>query len=111
MNFTRAPTRPIAITAVRPPQPTTPVTPAPPLVSPPRRKETRTPLGSQTIFPLSLDSPASPPDLDDLKGEWLHTRRTDDRRWTHVAAAGLADHLPAVAGLARLAARPRRPQG
>lgn len=61
MNYGRAPTRPIAIVNARPP---------PPVASSPddrrRRppKENRTPLGSQTIFPLSLDSPASPPELD-----------------------------------------------
>ncbi|XP_026322738.1 wiskott-Aldrich syndrome protein homolog 1-like [Hyposmocoma kahamanoa] len=61
MNYGRAPTRPIAIVNARPP---------PPIASSPddrrRRppKENRTPLGSQTIFPLSLDSPASPPELD-----------------------------------------------
>ncbi|KAL0871517.1 hypothetical protein ABMA27_005233 [Loxostege sticticalis] len=64
MNYTRAPTRPIAI-AARAPVPVTPVAAAPgPAASPPRRMAARTPLGSQTIFPLSLDSPASPPDLD-----------------------------------------------
>lgn len=60
MSYGRAPTRPIAIAGARPP---------PPAASSPddrrrRPRESRTPLGSQTIFPLSLDSPASPPELD-----------------------------------------------
>ncbi|KAL4705993.1 hypothetical protein ACJJTC_005679 [Scirpophaga incertulas] len=64
MNYTRAPTRPIAITRPPPPSITPTPTPTPvPVPSPPRR-EPRTPLGSQTIFPLSLDSPASPPEID-----------------------------------------------
>lgn len=61
MNYGRAPTRPIEIAAPRAPPP-------PPLRSPPEERrqlrEARTPLGSQTIFPISLDSPASPPDVD-----------------------------------------------
>ncbi|XP_049876316.1 insulin receptor substrate 1 isoform X4 [Pectinophora gossypiella] len=65
MNYGRAATRPIPITTARPAP-----APAPVLAASPddrRRKngrESRTPLGSQTLFPLSLDSPASPPELD-----------------------------------------------
>lgn len=59
MNYGRAATRPIAITAARPP-PSIPSSPD----DRRRKREVKTPLGSQTIFPLSLDSPASPPELD-----------------------------------------------
>ncbi|KAJ2940373.1 hypothetical protein O0L34_g50 [Tuta absoluta] len=67
MNYGRAPTRPIAIAAPAP----LAARAAPSVVasSPDERRKRngrndRTPLGSQTIFPLSLDSPASPADLD-----------------------------------------------
>ncbi|KAM3956971.1 LOW QUALITY PROTEIN: uncharacterized protein ACR2FA_009019 [Aphomia sociella] len=78
MNYTRAPTRPITIAARVPAVPLS--------VSPPeearrrrerererererdreqeREREPRTPLGSQMLFPLSPDLPASIPDLD-----------------------------------------------
>ncbi|XP_050549669.1 insulin receptor substrate 1 isoform X3 [Spodoptera frugiperda] len=58
MHYGRAATRPIAIGAARPP---------PPLAASPderRRREPRTPHGSQTLFDMSLDSPASPQDAD-----------------------------------------------
>ncbi|XP_026733122.1 insulin receptor substrate 2-B isoform X3 [Trichoplusia ni] len=54
MNYGRAATRPIAIGAARPP---------PPLAASPDERR-RTPHGSQTLFDMSLDSPASPQDAD-----------------------------------------------
>lgn len=89
MTYGRAATKPIAINAIKSvPQ----MTSSPPLLaskmasSPPhmasspedarrrRLKDMRTPHGSQTIFPLSLDSPASPPDgeTDDLEEDAPH---------------------------------------
>ncbi|CAG9788946.1 unnamed protein product [Diatraea saccharalis] len=59
MNYTRAPSRPIDIASK-------PSTAPVPHTSPPRlAMSSKTPLGSQTIFPISLESPASPPELDD----------------------------------------------
>nr|XP_049702736.1 insulin receptor substrate 1 isoform X4 [Helicoverpa armigera] len=59
MNYGRAATRPIAIGSARPP---------PPLAASPderrRPRDPRTPHGSQTLFDMSLDSPASPQDID-----------------------------------------------
>lgn len=59
MNYGRAATRPIAIGAARPP---------PPQAASPderrRARDPRTPHGSQTLFDMSLDSPASPPEID-----------------------------------------------
>ncbi|XP_038222669.1 translation initiation factor IF-2 [Zerene cesonia] len=55
----RVPTRPIAIANPRPP----PAVSSSPEIR--RIREPRTPHGSQTIFPFSPDSPASPPELDD----------------------------------------------
>lgn len=55
--------RPIAIASMRPP---------PPVASSPDelRRKNRTPLGSQTIFPFSLESPASPdPGLAEMTDE------------------------------------------
>ncbi|XP_053611241.1 insulin receptor substrate 1 isoform X5 [Plodia interpunctella] len=77
MNYTRAPTRPIAISQRAPPPSSTQTTPSVPSTSsampPPQPSSSRrpasptrprspphTPLGSQTLFPLSLESPASP---------------------------------------------------
>ncbi|CAH0588802.1 unnamed protein product [Chrysodeixis includens] len=54
MNYGRAATRPIAIGAARPP---------PPMAASPDDRR-RTPHGSQTLFDMSLDSPASPQDAD-----------------------------------------------
>ncbi|KAJ8712602.1 hypothetical protein PYW07_005444 [Mythimna separata] len=59
MNYGRAATRPIAIGAARPP---------PPMAASPdlaRRRDPVTPHGSQTLFDMSLDSPASPQDVID----------------------------------------------
>ncbi|KAJ8715316.1 hypothetical protein PYW08_005297 [Mythimna loreyi] len=59
MNYGRAATRPIAIGAARPP---------PPMAASPelaRRRDPMTPHGSQTLFDMSLDSPASPQDVID----------------------------------------------
>uniref|UniRef100_A0A2A4J9K3 Uncharacterized protein n=2 Tax=Heliothis virescens TaxID=7102 RepID=A0A2A4J9K3_HELVI len=59
MNYGRAATKPIAIGSARPP---------PPLAASPddrrRPRDPRTPHGSQTLFDMSLDSPASPQDVD-----------------------------------------------
>ncbi|XP_064073537.1 insulin receptor substrate 1 isoform X4 [Vanessa tameamea] len=65
MSYGRAPTRPIAIAAPRQPPRAPAASPA--AASPDdrrRRREPRTPLGSQTLFHMSMESPSSPPESD-----------------------------------------------
>ncbi|XP_050347731.1 insulin receptor substrate 1 isoform X4 [Nymphalis io] len=70
MSYGRAPTRPIAIAAPRqaPRAPAaSPAAASPAAASPDdrrRRREPRTPLGSQTLFHMSMESPSSPPESD-----------------------------------------------
>ncbi|CAH0694819.1 unnamed protein product [Spodoptera exigua] len=117
MHYGRAATRPIAIGAPRPP---------PPLAASPddrRRREPRTPHGSQTLFDMSLDSPASPQDVDadileeDPPHHPLSTVREiseDGRRSPEMAAAPRRSPevsvSPQYVTLALTAAPPKTPE-
>ncbi|CAG9564436.1 unnamed protein product [Danaus chrysippus] len=78
MTYGRAPTRPIAIGAPRQPPPSVGCSSGSGPGSPDerrRRREPRTPLGSQTLFHMSMESPSSPGEADDDDHHQLSTVR------------------------------------
>ncbi|XP_061379349.1 insulin receptor substrate 1 isoform X5 [Danaus plexippus] len=75
MTYGRAPTRPIAIGAPRQPPPAVGCGSGSGPGSPDerrRRREPRTPLGSQTLFHMSMESPSSPGEADDDDDDHHH---------------------------------------
>lgn len=116
MDYGRASTRPITIAGARPapPPPSASFSSSPPVAVGScgerrrRAREPRTPDGSQTLFPMSLDSPASPaspPDeLDDLEEDPPHHPLTTVREISEDGRRSPAASAPAPPPAAAAAA-------